>query len=154
MVSIPNRLDRPSRPKIRPVALFRDARCRTIAFVWTELKVSPEKLQPIVSGPITDSLTIGAIRIYPSVHHFSHNSTGGSVAKWLTRRTRNPAVSVPVPLWPLAGFVNGRPEFKSSATLVNSQVGASGQLGFLILLCYIWNTCFKLFEWIACKLAG
>ena len=29
---------------------------------------------------------------------------------------------VRVPLWPLAGFVLGRPEFKSSAILVNSQL--------------------------------
>ena len=36
---------------------------------------------------------------------------------------------VQVPLWPLAGFVLGRPEFKSSATLVNSQLVASYQLG-------------------------
>ena len=35
-----------------------------------------------------------------------------------------------VPLWPLAGFVLGRPEFKSSAMLVNSQLVASCQLGF------------------------
>ena len=136
MVSIPNRLDRPSRPKICPVALFRDARSRTIAFVWRELRSPRRSCSPSYRDP-SQTLTIGAIRIYPSVHHFSHNSTGGSVAKWLTRRTRNPAVSVPVPLWPLAGFVNGRPEFKSSATLVNSQVGVPGQLGFLILLCYI-----------------
>ena len=44
---------------------------------------------------------------------------------------------VPVSLWPLAGFVLGRREFKSSATLVNSQLVASCQLGFLILLCCI-----------------
>ena len=37
---------------------------------------------------------------------------------------------VQVPLWPLAGFVFGRPEFKSSAMLVNSQLVASCQLGF------------------------
>ena len=37
---------------------------------------------------------------------------------------------VRVPLWPLAGFVLGHPEFKSSATLVNSQLVASCQLGF------------------------
>ena len=37
---------------------------------------------------------------------------------------------VRVPLWRLAGFVLGRPEFKSSATLVNSQLVASCQLGF------------------------
>ena len=45
---------------------------------------------------------------------------------------------VRLPLWPLAGFVLGRPEFKFSATLVNSQLVASCQLGFLILLCCIW----------------
>ena len=32
---------------------------------------------------------------------------------------------------PLAGFVLGRPEIKSSATPVNSQIVASCQLGFL-----------------------
>ena len=31
---------------------------------------------------------------------------------------------VRVPLWPLAGFVLGRPEFKFSTTLVNSQLVA------------------------------
>ena len=41
------------------------------------------------------------------------------------------------PLWPLAGFVLGHPEFKSLATLVNSQLVASCQLGFLIHLCCI-----------------
>ena len=41
---------------------------------------------------------------------------------------------VRVLLWPLAGFVLGRPEFKFSATLVNSQLVAFCQLGFLILL--------------------
>ena len=35
-----------------------------------------------------------------------------------------------VSLWPLAGFVLGRPELKSSVTLVNSQLVASCQLGF------------------------
>ena len=49
---------------------------------------------------------------------------------------------VRVPLWPLAGFVLGRPEFKFSATLVNSQLVAFCQLGFLILLCCIWIICF------------
>ena len=44
---------------------------------------------------------------------------------------------VRVPLWPLAGFVLGRPEFKFSATFVNSQLVAFCQLGFLILLCCI-----------------
>ena len=44
---------------------------------------------------------------------------------------------VRVPLWPLAGFMLCRPEFKFSATLVNSQLVAFCQLGFLILLCCI-----------------
>ena len=43
----------------------------------------------------------------------------------------------------LLDLVLGLPEFKSSATLVNSQlVAASCQLGFLILLCSIWVICF------------
>ena len=37
---------------------------------------------------------------------------------------------VRVPRWPLAGFVLGGSEIKSSATLVNSQLVASHQLGF------------------------
>ena len=37
-------------------------------------------------------------------------------------------------LWPLPGFVLGRPNFKSFATLENSQLVASCQLGFIILL--------------------
>jgi len=52
-----------------------------------------------------------------------------------------PRSQVRVRLWPLAGFVLGRPEFKSSARLVNSQLLASCQLGFLIRL-YVM---FKLF---------
>ena len=47
------------------------------------------------------------------------------------------APNVRVPLWPISGFVLCRPEFKSSATLVNSQLVASFQLGFFILLCCI-----------------
>ena len=37
--------------------------------------------------------------------------------------------------WPLAGFFLCRPEFRSSAALVNIQLVASCQFGFLILLC-------------------
>ena len=40
------------------------------------------------------------------------------------------------------GFVLGRPELKSSATLVNSQPVAFCQLALLILLRCIWITCF------------
>ena len=49
---------------------------------------------------------------------------------------------VRVTLWQLAGLVLGRPEFKSSATLVNNQLVASCQLGFLTLLCCVWIICF------------
>ena len=44
-----------------------------------------------------------------------------------------PRSRVRVPLWPLAGFVLGRPELKSSATLENSQLVASLPAGFLTL---------------------
>ena len=36
-----------------------------------------------------------------------------------------------------------RPEFKSSASLVNSQLVASCQLGFLILLCFYLDYLFQ-----------
>ena len=42
------------------------------------------------------------------------------------------------------------PEFKSSATLVSSQ-GCLLPVEFLILLCSVWITCFKLFECSACN---
>ena len=45
-----------------------------------------------------------------------------------------------VPLWPLAGFVLGRPEFKSSVALVNGQLFVSYQLGFLN--CYVASDLF------------
>ena len=45
---------------------------------------------------------------------------------------------------------SGCPEFKSSATLVSSQ-GCLLPVGFLILLCSVWITCFKLFECSPCK---
>ena len=40
---------------------------------------------------------------------------------------------VQVPLWPLAGFVLGCPEFKSSTMLVNSQLVCLWPVGFLVL---------------------
>ena len=48
-----------------------------------------------------------------------------------------PRSQVQAHLWPLAVFVLSRPEFRSLATLVNSQLVTSCQLGFLILLCYV-----------------
>ena len=61
-----------------------------------------------------------------------------------------------VPLWLLAGFVLGRPEFKSSATLVNSQlVQPPASCGFSES-CYVLLASFgaELFKGSACKLAG
>ena len=56
-----------------------------------------------------------------------------SVFEWSTRRTLNPVAKGRVPLWSLAGFVLGRPEFKSSATLANNKLDASCQLEFFIM---------------------
>ena len=51
---------------------------------------------------------------------------------------------VRVPLWPLAGFVLGHPEFKSSATLVNSQLhGCLLPLGVLNPVMLYLNICFS-----------
>ena len=72
-----------------------------------------------------------------SCFHCSIVERVSSVAECFARPTRDAAVRVRVPLWPLAGFVLVSPEFKSSARLVNSQLVASSQLGFLILSCCI-----------------
>ena len=72
--------------------------------------------------------------------HYTKSEDWGSVAECSARGTRNP-----VPGWrPLAGFVLCCPEFKSSATLENSQLIASRQLEFLILLCSICIICFRI----------
>ena len=71
---------------------------------------------------------------------------GGSVAEGSARRTRNPAVPGSRPALATCGFVLGRPEFKFSPTLVNWQLVAFCQLGFLILLCCISIICFWVFE--------
>ena len=53
------------------------------------------------------------------------------MAEWSARRTHSPAAPGLSPaLAIVAGFVLGRPEFKSSAMLVNSQLVASCQLAF------------------------
>ena len=72
------------------------------------------------------------------------------------RQTCNPVVLCSSALWPLAGFVRCHPKFKFSARLVNSQLVASCQLGYLILSCFICiiNFVSELFDWSACKLAG
>ena len=66
-------------------------------------------------------------------HIFSFFRRG--VAEWSAPRTRNQVVPGSSRFSHFPGFVLGRPELKSSATLVNSQLIASFQLGFLILLC-------------------
>ena len=54
----------------------------------------------------------------------------------MTFRSRSSIINPAVPESGRA-FVLVLPEFKSSATLVNIQLVASCQLGFLILLCYV-----------------
>ena len=58
------------------------------------------------------------------------------MVKWSARPTGNLAVLHGFEFCSghFAGFVLGRPEFRSLATLVNSQLVASSQLGFLIML--------------------
>ena len=60
------------------------------------------------------------------------------------------------PLWPLAWFVLGRPEFKSSATLVNSQLVQPPASCSFSVSCYVLFASFgaELFKGSACKLAG
>ena len=69
--------------------------------------------------------------------------------KILSRRQRSRAVraldflaiqrpQVHGPPWPLAGFVHGSLVFKSSTTLVNSQLVCLLPLGFLTILCSVW----------------
>ena len=70
-------------------------------------------------------------------------------AAWLSGQRIGLAIRWPmVPSPTLAtcwiNFVLGCPEFKSSATLV-SQLVASCQFGFLVLLCYVWIICFYFF---------
>ena len=56
--------------------------------------------------------------------------------------TRNPAVPGSNPTLVTCWICSWSSLFKSLATLVNSQLVASCQLGFLILLCCIWIICF------------
>ena len=64
---------------------------------------------------------------------------GGSVAEWSAHWTHNLVVlgssRALATYW--INFVLGRPKFESLATIVNSPLVASCQLGFLILLCCI-----------------
>ena len=54
------------------------------------------------------------------------------MAEWSVRRTRNLVVPGSSPALATAGFVFGRPEFKSSDTLITSKLVAPCQLRFLI----------------------
>ena len=76
------------------------------------------------------------------------------MAEWSARRTRNPAVPGSSPAlatsWDL---FHGTPEFKSSATLVNSQLVCLRPVGILNNVMFDLNYLFQLFEWHACKLA-
>ena len=71
-----------------------------------------------------------------SAHYLTQLLTDREAA-WPSGQRVGRAFRVRFPLWPLAEFVLGRPEFKSSATLVNSQLVAICLLGFLIMVCCI-----------------
>ena len=58
------------------------------------------------------------------------------MVEWLARLAMRRS-RVRVPLWPLAGFLLGRLEFKSSATLVNSKLVASCQLKVNPVMLYL-----------------
>ena len=65
------------------------------------------------------------------------------MAKWSAHQTCNVVVmGSSLAVWLLAGFVLDRPQLKSLATLVNSHLVASCQLGCLILSCRISIICF------------
>ena len=55
-----------------------------------------------------------------------------------------------IPLWSLAGFVLGCPNFKSLATLVYNQLVTANQLGFVILWCCFWIIYLFLSIWVDC----
>ena len=81
-------------------------------------------------------------RVFEQFNLLSPRYPGSRVAEWSGHRTCNLAVPGLSSVWPLAGFVLGCSEFISSASLVNSQLVASCQMAFLILLCSIWIICF------------
>ena len=60
---------------------------------------------------------------------YGYGRQSGRLLKTSDSQSDGPRVRVP--LWPLAGFVLGRPQFKSTATLVSSQLVAFCQLGLL-----------------------
>ena len=91
-----------------------------------KLKLEPRSDQQTFGCPpkhANRQKAIGKVSVDLSVREAAWPS--GQRVGLAIRRSR-----VQVPLWPLAGFVLGRPEFKFSATLVNSQLVASCQLGF------------------------
>ena len=73
--------------------------------------------------------------------YFSMNDPNeGSIVEWPERWTCNSEV----PLCPLAGFVLGSSEFKSSATLVNSQLVCLLPVGILNFVMINLNHFFSL----------
>ena len=100
----------------------------------------------VIANSKMDYCTIHWIEIYPldsaiqllnkwvlkEAHDWILYVTGGSVAEWSARRTRNPAVPGSIPALAICWICSrcSCPELKSSATLVNSQLVASCQLEF------------------------
>ena len=60
-----------------------------------------------------------------------------SLFEWSMRRTPNPVAKVRFPLWSLAGFVLGRPEFQILGHACKQQTSCLLSVG-VFLLCFIW----------------
>ena len=70
------------------------------------------------------------------------------MAEWLGRRTWNPEVAGSSPtLTTKLELFHGSPEFKSSATLVNSQLVCRRPVGILNNVMLNLNYLFQLFAW-------
>ena len=103
-----------------------------------KIRIQQEPAYPaIVAGMDTWEASVSNL---PIIFPYPSNTVPGREAAWPSGQRVGLAIRrsrVRVPLWPLAGFVLGRPEFKFSAMLANSKLVAFCQLGFLILLCCI-----------------
>ena len=93
-------------PQNGPVADPGEARVRPLFLDQTEVRRAEKKLGRSPPSPPPPSFTA-----WPG------GELGGERVALAIRRSR-----VRVPLWRLGGFVLGRPEFRSSATLINSQL--------------------------------
>ena len=90
----------------------------------------PLFLFPVKQGYASKQLRAFGLTLFPLSSEEAAWPSGQRVGLVVISRSQ-----VRVGPWPLAGFFLSRPEFRSSAALVNIQLVASCQFGFLILLC-------------------